>query len=85
MENKIIVDRALGKLTLTSDDVEEMLDDKPLVDSILLMFINGKDTWENEWEAEFNKEDAKDYLLDYFNRTTNYSEEFIRKSIDNIK
>jgi hypothetical protein len=82
-QNVIAIQRPLGRLTLSADQVAELYDDKKCIDSILLMVINGDDTWENEFEVEFNRQDAKEFLTEYFS-TCNYDQNYIRKVLEKL-
>ena len=82
-QDTIVIPRALGRLTLTADEVTGLYNDKFLIDSILLMVINGDDTWENEFEVEFNRQDAREFLTEYFSNT-NYDQNFIRKVLQKL-
>jgi len=82
-QDTIVIARPLGRLTLTADQVGELYSDKRLIDSILLMVINGDDTWENEFEVEFNRQDAKEFLTEYFS-TTDYDQNFIKKVLEKL-
>ena len=83
IQNVIVIARPLGRLTLTASEVGELYSDKRLIDSILLMVINGDDTWENEFEVEFNRQDAKQFLTEYFS-TTDYDQNFIKKVLEKL-
>ena len=83
IQNVIVIPRALGRLTLTADQVTELYDDKKCIDSILLMVINGDDTWENEFEVEFNRQDAREFLAQYFS-TCNYDQNYIKKTLEKL-
>jgi len=82
-QDTIVIPRALGRLTLTAEEVTGLYNDKFLIDSILLMVINGDDTWENEFEVEFNRQDAREFLTEYFS-TTNYDQNFIKKVLEKL-
>jgi hypothetical protein len=82
-QDTIAIPRALGRLTLTADEVTGLYSDKFLIDSILLMVINGDDTWENEFEVEFNRQDAREFLTQYFS-STNYNQDFIKKVLEKL-
>ena len=83
IQNVIAIQRPLGRLTLSADQVAELYDDKKCIDSILLMVINGDDTWENEFEVEFNRQDAREFLTEYFS-TCNYDQNYIRKVLEKL-
>lgn len=82
-QDVIKIQRPLGRLTLTADQVTELYTDKKSIDSILLMVINGDDTWENEFEVEFNRQDAKQFLAGYFS-ALNYNQNYIRKTLEKL-
>jgi hypothetical protein len=82
-QDTIVIPRALGRLTLTAEEVTGLYNDKFLIDSILLMVINGDGTWENEFEVEFNRQDAREFLTEYFS-TTNYDQNFIKKVLEKL-
>ena len=81
--NTIEINRSLSKLKLTSSDIEQILDEKLIIDSILLMVINKDETFENQWEVEFGRDDAKIFLSEYLKKW-GYSSELIEKVINNI-
>lgn len=83
IQNVIAIQRPLGRLTLSADQVTELYSDKKSIDSILLMVINGDDIWENEFEVEFNRQDAKQFLAGYFS-ALNYDQNFIRKTLEKL-
>jgi len=83
IQNVIVIPRPLGRLTLSVDEVTQLYNDKFLIDSILLMVINGDDTWENEFEVEFNRQDAREFLTEYFSNT-NYDQNFIKKVLEKL-
>ena len=83
IRNVIVIERPLGRLTLSADQVTELYSGKKCIDSILLMVINGDDTWENEFEVEFNRQDAKQFLAGYFS-ALNYDQNFIRKTLEKL-
>ena len=78
----IVIERPLGKLTLTEKDINDLLDERTLVNSILLMVINNEQTWENGNEVEFDRNDAKLFLADYLKN--DYTQEVIKKTLSNI-
>ena len=82
-QNPVVIQRPLGRLTLSADQVAEIYSDKSIIDSILLMLINGDDTWENEFEVEFNRQDAKQFLAEYFS-ACNYDQNYIRKTLEKL-
>ena len=83
MQSSIVIERPLGRLTLSTDKVTQLYDDKKCIDSILLMLINGDDTWENEFEVEFSRQDAKEFLTQYFS-TCNYDQTYIKKTLEKL-
>ena len=84
MKNSILIKTSLSNITLTENEILNLLGKKKLIDSILLMFIEGSNTWENGQEIEFNKKDAKDFLTYYFSQS-DYSKEYIKTILDKIK
>ena len=78
----IVIERPLGKLTLTEKDINDLLDERTLVNSILLMVINNEQTWENGNEVEFDRNDAKLFLADYLKN--DYTQAIINKTLSNI-
>lgn len=83
LQNLIVIQRPLGRLTLSENQVTELYDDKKIIDSILLMLINSDNTWENEFEVEFNRQDAKEFLAEYF-KNCNYDKNFIKKTLEKL-
>lgn len=80
----IKIQRPLGVLTLTDTEINQMIDNKYLIDSIVLMLLKNDDTWENQFEHEFSKADANDFLKDYYLTQTNYSKDYITKLFDSL-
>ena len=82
-KNEILIQRPLGRLRLQATQVGKLLDEKSLIDSILLMVINKENVWENQFEVEFSKEDAKTFLSTYL-KESGYSNELIEKTLNNL-
>jgi hypothetical protein len=83
IENTIKVDRGFYSNTLTESQASEILEQNSFLKSILLMVLNGEETWQNEHEVEFSREEAMDYLLNY-NVFKGYNKSYIRESISKI-
>ena len=77
--NTIKVQRALGVLTISEDKIAELLDNVAILESIVLMYVEGSDTFENRNEVEFPKQEANNFLLQYFLNNTDYSKQYINK------
>ncbi len=77
--NTITIQRPLGVLTLTEKSVEQLLINKPLLESLLLMFIEGSEVWVNEHEVEFTKKEGIEYLREYFRQHTTYNITYLDK------
>lgn len=78
--NTIKVQRGLGTLTIKEEKINELLDNLSIIESILLMYRNGDDTFENQWEVDFPREEADRFLLNYFLKNTDYSKDYIVKT-----
>ena len=76
------IQRPYGELTIREQELNDLLDNLKFINSILLMYLEGSDTFENEWEVSFPKEDAKEVLKEYFFKNTNYSREYLSKVFD---
>jgi hypothetical protein len=83
MENSIVIKTAFSNITLTENDIINLLEEKKLIDSILLMLINNDEKWENNQEVEFNRDEAKKFLEYYFDKT-DYSKNYIKTTLNKI-
>jgi hypothetical protein len=77
------IQRPLGVLTITEDEINNMIDDSRILQSIILMYKKGTDTWENYWEVEFTKADADAFLLNYFLKNSGYDSDYIKSIFTN--
>ena len=77
--NTIKVQRPFGTLTITENEINQLLDNLPMLHSILLMHAEGSDTFENEWEVSFPKHEANSFLKQYFLENTNYCKQYLSK------
>ena len=80
---KIVIETTLVNITLSENDIIDLLEERKMINSILLMLINNDDTWENANEVEFSREEAKDFLKGYF-KDTNYCKSYIKNTLEKI-
>ena len=81
--NTIKIKRALGTLTISEEKISDLLDNLPILESILLMYKTNKDTFENQWEVEFPKAESDEFLLNYFLKHSSYSKDYIKRIFTN--
>ena len=77
------IQRPLGVLTITEDKINDLINNLNVIESILLMYKTGSETWENYWEVEFTKADADAFLLEYFLENSGYDKDYIKSVFTN--
>jgi len=77
------INNGISTIDLPEKVILNILEDKKVIDSILLMLINNEDSFENGNEVEFPRSEATGFLEIYFAQT-NYSKKYIKKTLKKL-